>query len=350
MCFRKSIVFFMLIATAILLSGCGKDKAQDEAGKKEPLPHRKVIIDTDTGADDSSAIILAAKTENVEILGVTVLVGNVDLDQSADNALMALEIAGSDAGVYKGAAVNASGETIEAFSVFGTDGMGDAGLINPKREAETQDAVDFILETVAKYPGEVEIIAIGPATNIAKAIERDPETMKKTKMIWSMGTTGLGPGNASPVAEFNVYADPVAYKEMLDSGINVTIIGLDMCSGDAQWTGEQFETLSNTNETGRFVARSFEKLREFYAGNGSESVMNCDSLAMTCVLYPDFVKSTLQCHGSCITDDGETKAEVIFYQKGFTYDTVENDFDYNVTLVGEVDKAKYFSMYLDAIR
>ena len=76
------------------------------------------------------------------------------------------------------------------------------------------------------------------ATNIAKAIERDPETMKKVKMIWSMGTAGLGSGNASPVAEFNVYADPDAYKVMLDSGVNITVIGLNMCGDEAMWTGQ----------------------------------------------------------------------------------------------------------------
>ena len=84
-------------------------------------PKRKIIIDSDTGADDASAIILAAKNQEIELLGVTVLVGNVDLEQSAKNALAALEIAGSNAPVYKGSAENLSGETINVFSVFGKD-------------------------------------------------------------------------------------------------------------------------------------------------------------------------------------------------------------------------------------
>ena len=77
--------------------------------------------------------------------------------------------------------------------------------------------------------------------------------------------------------------------------------------------------------------------------------MNCDGLAMTCVLYPDFVNETVRCHASCITDPGETIAQVIFYREGFTYDVVNNDFDYNITLVSDVDRADYFSLYLDAI-
>ncbi len=312
--------------------------------------HRKVIIDTDTGADDASALILAAKQENVEILGVTVLVGNVDLEQSTKNALAALEIAGCDAPVYKGSADTIDGTVKTAFSVFGNDGMGDADLIHPQKQAEDGDAIDFIIDTVKNNPGEVEIIAVGPATNIAKAIQKAPEDMKKVKRIWSMGTAGLGPGNASPVAEFNVYADAEAYKIMLDSGLPVTVIGLDMCGGEAQWTDAQFEELAALNDTGSFVAASFGKIREFYKSNGSEDVMNCDTLAMMCALYPGFVKSTVNTHASCIIEQGETYSQVIFYKEGFTYDIVKNEFDCNVVLVTEVDKASYFKNFMDAIR
>ncbi|MBR6896980.1 MAG: nucleoside hydrolase [Lachnospiraceae bacterium] len=311
---------------------------------------RKLIIDTDTGADDASALILAAKNKNVEILGVVTLAGNVDLKQSVKNALMALEVAGCDAKVYRGSEQRFDGAQINAFSVFGSDGMGDAGLISPKGSAEQTDAVDFILETVSRYPGEVELVALGPATNIANAIKKDPETMKKVKMIWSMGTAGFGPGNASPVAEFNVYGDAKAYKYMLDSGLPVTVIGLDMCDGDAMWTGAQFAELEKAGATGSFVARSFAKIREFYASNGSaDATMNCDSLAMTCVLYPGFIKDSVKTHGSCITDEGECYAQVLFYKEGFTYDLVKNDFDHNVTVVTDVDKANYFGIYLKAV-
>ena len=344
--------FFIICLVLIFLAGIQtmpSANASTEPGGH--TPSRKLIIDTDTGADDVSAIILAASSKDIELLGVTVLVGNVDLERSAKNALMALEMAGSDARVYKGASENLTGETIEAFSVFGSDGMGDIGLVHPKGEAEEKDAVDFILEMIRQYPNEVEIVMLRPATNVAEAIRREPETMKQVKMIWSMGTTGLGPGNASPVAEFNVYADPVAYKVMLDSGLNITIIGLYMCSGESQWTDEQFAELLKTNGTGKFVTDSFGKLRGFYASNGSVgSVMNCDTLAMTCVLFPDFIQETIQCHASCLTDPGETYAQVIFYQQDFTYDVVSNDFDYNVTLVSQVDRENYFNMFLSAIQ
>ena len=311
---------------------------------------RKLIIDTDTGADDASALILAAKAGNVDILGVTTLVGNVGLEQSTKNALMALEVAGVDVPVYNGADTTYDGKKISAFSVFGADGMGEADLIHPAKEAEDKDAVRFILETVKANPGEIELVVLGPATNIAKAMDTDPETMKQVKMIWSMGTAGLGPGNASPVAEFNVYGDAPAYKRMLDFGVPVTIIGLDMCDGNAQWTGNQFAELDKANDIGHFVSTSFKLIREFYASNGSEdATMNCDSMAMTCVLYPEFIKDTITAHGSCITETGESYAQVVFYKKGFTYDIVKNEFDYNVTLVTDADKDNYYKNYLSVI-
>ena len=338
-----------MACTIICMAGCTNMASNPIKEKKEPT--RKVIIDTDTGADDASAIILAAKNPDIDILGITVLLGNVDLEQSTRNALMAMEIAGHNAPVYKGSDDTLDGEKKIAFSVFGKDGMGEQNLINPKSEATEGDAIDFIIDTVAKNPGEVEIIALGPATNIAKAIQKDPETMKNVKMIWAMGSAGLGPGNASPVAEFNVYADADAYKVMLDSGLPITIIGLDMCGGDALWTDKNFERLEKENEIGSFVTKSFTKIREFYESNGSNgTVMNCDALAMTCALYPDFIKETVQCHASCITEKGETYAQVIYYREGFTYDAVSNDLPYNVTLVTKVDGSSYFERYLTAIQ
>ena len=308
---------------------------------------RKVIIDTDAGADDACALILAASSPEIDILGVTVLAGNVNLEQGTRNALAALEQVGCDAPVFKGASETYSGATIEAFSVYGEDGMGERDLSHPQGVAQERDGIDFMLETVRENPDEVEIIALGPATNIALAMDRDPETMKRVKRIWSMGTAGLGSGNATPVAEFNVYHDAPAYRRMLDFGVPVTIVGLDMCDEEAQWTNGQFDVLKAFGETGSFIADSFSKLREFYAANGSaDSVMNCDSAAMMCAVDPDYVKETLACHGSCQTDPGECYGQVIFYKQGFTYDVARNDFDYNVTLVTEVDGEHYFDRFM----
>lgn len=321
------------------------------AGAAEKPSPRKFIIDTDTGADDASALILAAKSPDVEIVGVTVLAGNVDLEQAAKNALASLEIAGCDAPVYKGSDTRYDGEAIEPHSVFGADGMGEKDLIHPKGEAREGDAIDFILDAVRSNPGEIEIVMLGPATNIAKAMDRDPETMKNVKMIWSMGTSGItGMGNATPVSEFNVFLDAPAYRKLLDFGVPVTVVGLDMCGGESMWTDDQFELLAESGDIGRFVADSFSVIRRYYAENGFAGlVANCDGATMMCAVCPDFVEGTIQCHGSCITEPGETYAEVLFYRQGFTYDLTAGEFDYNVTLVSDLDRSNFFFLYLERI-
>ena len=309
---------------------------------------RKIIIDTDTGADDAAAMILAAGSPEVEIVGITVLAGNVDLEQGTKNALATLELIGCDVPVYKGSDLRYDGTPIAPHSVFGTDGMGDLDLIHPEGTAREGDAIDFILDTVRNNPGEIEIVMLGPATNIARAIDKDPSAMKQVKRIWSMGTPGIyGPGNASPVAEFNVYLDAPAYKRLLDFGVPVTIIGLDVCDGESRWTDDNFMKLAAFGRIGRFVADSFNEIRKFYKKNGSaDSVMNCDGTAMMCVVCPDFITDSRQCHGSCITDPCETYGQVIFYQKGFQYDLTSGDFDYNVTLVCDVKRSASFWEYL----
>lgn len=338
----------LIMVVLVSLVSCSKPASSEKLASPEKT--HTIIIDSDSGADDAAAIILAAKDSSVTIEGVTVTAGNVDLYHGAENVLMSLEMAGVSVPVYKGAAESISNEPFEPYSVFGTDGMGDADLIHPSGKAEDKSAVDFILETVGAHPGEIEIFEFGPATNIANAILKDPETMKKVKMIWCLGTAGLGPGNATPVAEFNVYADAEAYKIMLDSGIPITVIGFDMCGGDAEWTDKQFSELEASGDTGLFIAKALEKIREFYKSNGDDAVSVCDPEAVMCALDEDFMKESIDCHASCITERGETYGEVIFYKKGFTYDlTVPEDLDYNVRLVTDVDKAGYFDRYLKAI-
>ena len=231
-----------MAVTVLLLCGCSAansdsasssdngsaqatEKASETTAKTGNTQRHKVIIDTDTGSDDAAALVLAATNEQTEILGVTVLYGNAALEDSAKNALMTLEVCGVEAPVYIGAEKPLKKEREDMISVHGKDGMGDKDLIHPKRSAEKGSAVDFILNTIKSDPGEVEIVVYGPLTNIALAVQKDPETMKLCKHIWVMGTTGFGTGNATPVSEFNVYNDAEAYDVVLRAGLPMTVLG-----------------------------------------------------------------------------------------------------------------------------
>ena len=301
----------------------------------------KIIIDSDTAGDDAAAIILAAKSPTVEILGVTVAAGNVSLEQAARNSMAALELAGCSAPVYLGANTPLSGEEKECFSVYGQDGMGEADIIHPKGTPMEKNAVDYILDTVRANPGEIELVALGPVTNVALAIQKDPETMRKLKRIWSMGTAGFGPGNATPVAEFNVYKDAPAYKVMLELGVPVTVIGLDM-DDEPTWTDEaMLARMREGSEIQRFIETATRKLLEFKKGNGIPAVDLPDAVAMGCLVWPDFVEETTQCYGSCITEPGETYGMVIFYREGFTYDSMPKIGQCNVSVVSKAKKNEF---------
>ena len=192
----------------------------------------KIIIDTDTAGDDTIAILTAL--HSFDVLGITITGGNVDFNQQIDNALYTTEIAGYDnIPVYPGYEGPIFGQdeshtTVE--DVHGSDGMGDSFFPKPKRAAEDSHAIDFIIKTVHENPGEVTLLAIAPLTNIAMAIKKDPTIVDKVKHLYIMGGTNNALGNIVPSAEYNFYVDPEAAKLVLQSGIEMTMVGWDMCT------------------------------------------------------------------------------------------------------------------------
>ena len=347
----------------LLLSGCGTadtDKASNEEATEETAAatvqssdtqRHKVIIDTDTGSDDAAALILAATSDRLDILGVTVLYGNVPLDDAAKNALMTLEVCDVEAPVYIGAQKPLTKEREEMIRVHGADGMGEQDLIHPKRSAEEGDAVDFILDTIKEDPGEVEIIALGPLTNIALAVQKDPETMKRCKRIWAMGTTGFGAGNATPVAEFNVYNDAEAYDVVLRAELPMTIIGLDVMGDEVtKLTEDDLSEMAQGNEQGVFMSKAFTKLFTFYQSSGKNMLLP-DPMAVACLIWPDMVLATKTCYGvACIGNDA-AYGQIILYQDGAVYEAMPKIGTYNLEVVSKIDaelfKKNFMSVMTD---
>ena len=196
---------------------------------------RKIIIDTDPGIDDAYAIIAALQNQEIEVLGITCVCGNKGLDKTVANALRLTQLLKKDVLVYKGAFTNISSlranriDPINADKVHGNDGLGNTNLPYDEHNLSVKSAIDFIIETINMYPYEVEILALGPLTNLALCIEKDEEVMKKTKAIYSMGG-GIKRGNITPYAEFNYYYDELATAlvfNKLQSTVNINMIGLD---------------------------------------------------------------------------------------------------------------------------
>lgn len=337
----------MLLAFILLLTGCiGLNRPQSSDLR------RKIIIDTDTGADDAAAIVMAALQPQTDILGITVVAGNVTLQQGAENALMTLEMAGvTDVPVYCGSKSTVTGKEYAIFSVFGEDGMGDAGLIHPTKLPESENAVDFILSTVAAFPQEVELVALGPVTNIALAIRQDPETMAKAKHIWVMGTAGFGPGNATPFSEFNTYMDPEAMKILTDSGLPITVIGLDTNTENTYITKTEQQALLLGNDLERFIGNSMNGLMEYNRITQGQEVANLpDPVAMACVLWKDYVTEVLPCHAEVTVTPGETYGQVLFHKKGEEADDSSSPPKYNINVVTQTKNKQFKQRFLQMLK
>ncbi len=192
---------------------------------------RKIIIDTDPGQDDAVAILLAlASPEDIDLLGITAVAGNVPLALTAKNARIVCELAKRpDVKVFAGCDAPLSRKLVTAEHVHGKTGLDGPQLDDPQMPLQDQHGVDFIIETLRAEPsGTVTLCPIGPLTNIATAFERAPDIIPRIQEIVLMGGAYFEVGNITPTAEFNIYVDPEAAKIVFGAGAPLTVMPLDV--------------------------------------------------------------------------------------------------------------------------
>jgi inosine-uridine nucleoside N-ribohydrolase len=188
----------------------------------------RVVLDTDPGVDDALAILLALRSPELKIEAITAVAGNVPLDLTLPNTLRMVEIAGcTDIPVAAGAKGPLVRRLVTAAYAHGENGLGGAVFPEPKTKAVAEPASELIRNIVRKYPGEVTLLTIGPLTNVATALNSDSEIASKVQRLVMMGGS-LSGGNITPAAEFNVYVDPEAARIVFQSGIPITMVGLDV--------------------------------------------------------------------------------------------------------------------------
>lgn len=189
---------------------------------------KRIIIDTDPGIDDAFAILLALASPEIQLEALTTTQGNVTLEKATRNALSVLELCGaSHIPVAAGSMYPLVQPLIASADVHGESGIGDAKLPDPKTKPVQQHAVDYLIERVIAEPNEISIFPIGPLTNIAMAIRKEPKFAKAVKELVIMGGAINENGNVSPLAEFNIFVDPHAAHIVFHSGIPITLIPLD---------------------------------------------------------------------------------------------------------------------------
>ena len=192
---------------------------------------QQIIIDTDPGQDDAVAILLAlASPEALEVLGLTCVAGNVALEHTLRNARVICELAGrADLPVHAGCDRPLAGDPMTAEHVHGTTGLDGPYLPEPEMPVQPGHAVDFIIETVRARPeGTVSLVALGPLSNIATALQKAPDIAAKLREIVVMGGSQHVGGNVTPHAEFNMHVDPEAADIVLHAGMTLTLVPLDL--------------------------------------------------------------------------------------------------------------------------
>jgi purine nucleosidase len=188
----------------------------------------KLLLDCDPGLDDALALLLAHGDPNIELIGVTTVGGNVSIEKTTRNALELREYLGFvDVPVARGTGDPLKGSVKSADHVHGEEGLGNVTLPAATLPASETRAVDFIIETLRAAPGTIHLVATGPLTNIALALAKEPRITEWVASFTIMGGSYTR-GNATPAAEFNIYADPDAAAAVFDAGWTVTMVGLDL--------------------------------------------------------------------------------------------------------------------------
>jgi purine nucleosidase len=253
-----------------------------------------IIIDTDPGQDDALAILLALASPEFDVLGITAVAGNVRLSLTEKNARKICELAGKpQTKVYAGAIRPMLRTLVTAENVHGRTGLDGPDLPEPIMPLQSQQGVDFIVETLMARPsGTVTLCVLGPMTNIALAMVREPKIASRIKRIVAMGGGFFEGGNVTPAAEFNIYVDPHAARLVLESGVSITLIPLD-CTHQALTSAtriERFRTMKN--KSGPACAQLLEFFERFDEQKyGTDGGPLHDPCVMAWLLKPELFTS-----------------------------------------------------------
>jgi purine nucleosidase len=302
-------------------------------------------IDTDTASDDVVALIVALKHPDIEVVGISVVAGNVPLDMAVQNALITLERCGSRVPVHAGAAAPLCRPLQSAQEVHGNDGMGDIGLDLHGRVPTSHDGIGAMLDAFRAAPGEIELVTLGPLTNVAVAVRSEPKFAKWAKRCVCMAGTGVLPGNVTPLSEFNVWADPEAAHVVFESGLLVEMVGWDVSWQDAAISDGLAAELRAISPLGEFAIDIQRNVREF-----CRSVTHVDGFD-----FPDPIAMCVAIDDAIVTKEETRYVEVVLGEGHARGQTMVDWLGVtkkpaNCRVVLRADQAKFHSMLRAALR
>lgn len=307
---------------------------------------RKFWIDTDTASDDAVALVMAFMHPNIDVVGVSIVAGNVPLDMGVQNALYTAELCGATMPVYAGAAKPLSRELGTAQFVHGEDGMGDIGLVLSGRTPTPGNAVDKLIEALHANAGHIELVTLGPLTNIALALQKDPTIAKAVKRCVIMGAVADHIGNVTQVAEFNMWVDPEAVDIVLKSGMHVEFVGWDISRTEAVVTPQESAMIRSLGtERANFSVDIQRVLEKFCA---EETHLNGfdlpDPIAMAYAIDTSVATEAHHWYLAAETGSALTRGMVVMDTLGVMHQ------EPNAIVVTRASHEKFMSMLMDALR
>ena len=330
------------------------------------MSQKKFIIDADTGSDDAVAILMALRDPRVDVLGVTVVSGNVPLKQGIINTLCTAELCDVDVKVFAGAdkpltreyleiytldefqkhVQTLSSDSVTAQCVHGVDGMGDIGVEPQNKNYEEQDAVDYLIESFNKNPNEITLVTLGPLTNIAKAIQKDPSISTKIEHCYVMGGTSDGSGNVSAAAEYNIWVDPEAAQIVFNSGLAITMVGWDNSYKYAMLKDKEINELKSLKTKYADFCVDIQKtlIELTYASYGFYGFDLPDPITMAIALDNDIILESQQLHVLVDVRDGITRGQTIV-----DYFNAEQG-DQNVRVVTKSDNLGFLNLLKELVK
>jgi purine nucleosidase len=252
----------------------------------------RIVLDTDPGIDDALALMLAVASPEVDLRCLTVVGGNVPVSQCVRNALDLLDLVGRpEIPVAAGTTTPLIRPLFTAPTTHGSNGLGYARLPESSLQPTSEHAVDRLIAEIMEAPGEVTLVAVGPLTNVALALRKEPRIIEAVREVIYMGGALLVEGNTTPVAEFNTYVDPHAAHIVLHSGMPIVLLPWDITI-DVQLTGDDVERLLQIDSPiTRFVADSTRFYIEFHEQHfGFKACSINDPAAVALVFRPELAE------------------------------------------------------------
>lgn len=306
---------------------------------------RKIIIDTDPGQDDAVAILLALGSPDLEVLGLTAVAGNVPLKLTQKNARKICELAGRpDVKVFAGAVRPLARQLVTAEEVHGKTGLNGPELPEPKMPLQDQYAVDFIVDTLMEEPvGTVTLCPLGPLTNIALALIREPRIAPRIQEIVLMGGGYFEQGNVTPSAEFNIYVDPQAADVVLRAGIPTVMMPLDV-THKALTSKKRTAAIRNIgNRVGKATAEMLDYFERFDESKyGTDGGPLHDPCVIAYLLKPELFKGRL-CNVSIETASELTMGATVVDWWGVTKKPK------NATVMRDIDADSFFALITERL-